>query len=147
METESVFVDTGAWFALADGSDKFHHKATTIYPRLLKAHHHLTTTNLVIAETYLLVRRALGHRAAMTLLDNISTSPRILKIYSEARIEEAAIAILKRYEDQDFSYTDAVSFVVMDHFGIKQASSFDRHFLNSRFHLNPLNPCLALLRP
>ena len=137
MERETVFVDSGAWFALADKSDKFHKKATSIYPRLLKEHHHLTTTNLVIAETYFLIRRTLGHQAAVTLLDNISASPRILKIYSEAQLEDAAIAILKQYEDQDFSYTDAVSSAVMKHFGIKRAFSFDHHFATAGFTLIP----------
>ena len=137
MDKKTLFVDTGAWFALADKSDRCHRKAANIYPKLLKDYHHLTTTNLVIAETYVLIRRALGHQAALTLLQNISASPRVVKIYSDAPWEETAEGILKQYDDQVFSYTDAVSFAVMKHFGIKQAFSFDQHFVTAGFILIP----------
>ena len=52
MEQTTLFIDTGAWFALADKSDQYHHLAVDIYPDLLRRYHHLATTNLVIAETY-----------------------------------------------------------------------------------------------
>ncbi|MBW2126650.1 MAG: DNA-binding protein, partial [Deltaproteobacteria bacterium] len=57
MENRTVFIDTGAWFALADKSDAYHEQAVAIYPGLLRGFHHLTTTNLVVAETYILIRR------------------------------------------------------------------------------------------
>jgi len=36
--------------------------------------------------------------------------------------------ILLRYDDQAFSYTDAVSLAVMEHLGILEAFAFDNHF-------------------
>jgi len=72
MEKNTLFVDTGAWFALADKSDQYHSKAVKIYPKLLSSYNNLKTTNLVIAETYNLIRRALGHQAAITFLENIA---------------------------------------------------------------------------
>ena len=74
MEEKSLLVDTGAWYALADRSDQHHNQAVDIYPELLRSYHHLTTTNLGIAETYILVRRAVGHQEAITFLDNIAAS-------------------------------------------------------------------------
>ena len=137
MEERTLFVDTGAWFSLADKSDQYHKRATSIYPGLLKDYHHLTTTNLIIAETYILIRRALGHQPAIAFLENIAASPRIIKIYSNSKMEEAAEVILRQYKDQDFSYTDAVSFALMKHYGIEQAFSFDRHFTTAGFTLIP----------
>jgi hypothetical protein len=37
-------------------------------------------------------------------------------------------AILKSYRDQDISYTDAVSFVILESMNINDVFSFDSHF-------------------
>ncbi|MBW2015078.1 MAG: type II toxin-antitoxin system VapC family toxin [Deltaproteobacteria bacterium] len=137
MEKNTLFVDTGAWFALADRSDQHHSQAINIYPKLLSNYHYLKTTNLVIAETYILIRRAIGHQAAIKFLESIAASPRVIKIYSDSVFEETAEDILRQYEDQDFSYTDAVSFVVMKQYGIIQAFCFDKHFVTAGFTVIP----------
>jgi len=137
LQKSTLFVDTGAWFALADKSDQFHDPAVKIYPDLLKGYPYLTTTNLVVAETYILIRRALGYQPAITFLENLSASPRITKIYSEATLEDKAENIIRKYQDQDFSFTDAVSFAVMEEYGIKKAFSFDQHFLIAGFTIVP----------
>ena len=94
MKKKTIFVDTGAWFAVADESDQYHKQAVDIYPRLFRDNSYLATTNLVIAETYILIRRAMGHQPAMTFLRNIAASPRVLKIYSDPALEEKAEKIL-----------------------------------------------------
>ncbi len=137
MGRNNLFVDTGAWFALADRSDQYHTRAVDIYPKLLRRYDHLTTTNLVIAETYTLIRRAIGHQAAMTFLENIGASPRVIKVHADSKLEDTAENILRKYHDQDFSYTDAVSFAVMKQYGIVQAFSFDQHFTTAGFTLTP----------
>jgi len=133
MEKNTLFVDTGAWFALADKSDQYHIKAVKIYPELLSIYNNLKTTNLVIAETYTLIRRALGHQAAITFLENIAASPRVIKVYSDNILEEKAEKMLRKYQDQNFSYTDAVSFAVMKQYVIQKAFSFDQHFVTAGF--------------
>ena len=85
--------------------------------------------------TYILIRRSIGHQPAIKFLESIAASPRVIKIYSDSVIEETAEDILRQYEDQDFSYTDAVSFVVMKQYGITQAFCFDKHFLTAGFKL------------
>jgi len=133
MKDRSVFVDTGAWYALADRTDQHHTRAVKKYPALLKQHPHLTTTNLVVAETYILIRRALGHQSAISFLNNLSSSPRITKIYSDTTLEFKAEKILAKYQDQDFSYTDAVSFAAMRELKIGKAFAFDSHFVTAGF--------------
>lgn len=137
MGKDTIFVDTGAWFALANKSDHYHSQAIEIYPELLAGYHRLTTTNLVIAESYILIRRTLGHRPAIVFLENLGASPRVKKIYSDSVLEKAAEDTLKKYQDQDFSYTDAVSFAVMKQYDIEQAFSFDVHFKTAGFSLIP----------
>jgi predicted nucleic acid-binding protein len=132
-----LFVDASAWIALADADDRHHAAAARIYPDLLKNYRRLVTTNLVVAEAYILIRRELGHEAGMTFLNTIKVSPRIEKVYADAELEAQAAAILGRYQDQLFSYTDAVSFALMQGHGIEEAFAFDKQFAVAGFGLVP----------
>lgn len=131
-----VFVDTGAWIALAAEDDAHHEEAAEAYPELLRKYR-LVTTNLVVAETYILLRREAGHRAAIEFLERLAASPRIRKVYSTPELEREAEEILRRYKDPDFSYTDAVSFALMQQEGIEEAFAFDAHFRTMGFLLIP----------
>lgn len=133
ISQENIFIDTGAWVALADRDDDCHRRAVSVYPSLLKSCRTLVTSNLVVAESYVLVLHALGHTAAMSFLEKIHASPRILKIYSNEEIESDAKDILMKYTDQDFSYTDAVSFAIMRMQRIEKVFCFDKHFLTAGF--------------
>ena len=134
---KEIFVDTGAWIALANDRDSFHEAAKAIYPRLLREHQKLLTTNLVVAEVYVILRKGLGHKAAISFLENLRQSPRILKLYSTPELEREAEQILRQYTDQDFSYTDAVSFALMRQRGIGEAFAFDQHFATAGFVMLP----------
>jgi predicted nucleic acid-binding protein len=133
MSPENIFVDTSAWVALADKDDAYHKKAASIYSLLLNNKNNLITSNLVIAETYVLILNELRHQASLNFLGRLKASPRILRVYSNEDIEADAQEILSKFVDQDFSYTDAVSFVIMKRHKIKRAFSFDRHFVIAGF--------------
>jgi len=133
MVLEDIFVDTSAWIALVDKDDSHHKEAASSYPSLLKNHRNLITSNFVIAETYIIILNELGHKLAIDFLEKLKASPRILKIYSNEDIEAEAEPILVKYSDQDFSYTDAISFVIMKRQKIRKAFSFDKHFVIAGF--------------
>jgi predicted nucleic acid-binding protein len=130
---EDIFVDTSAWVALADKDDSLHRDAASSYPSIFKNYKTLVTSNLVIAETYIVLLKELRHKAAIEFLERIKASPRILKICSNENIETEAEGILEKYIDQDFSYTDAVSFTMMKKHKIKKAFCFDKHFVTAGF--------------
>jgi predicted nucleic acid-binding protein len=130
---EDVFVDTSAWVALADKGDSHHRDAASSYPSIFKNHKSLVTSNLIIAETYILLLKELRHRAAIEFLERIKASPRILRVYSNEGVETEAEGILAKFTDQDFSYTDAVSFVMMKRQKIRKAFCFDKHFVTAGF--------------
>lgn len=130
---EDVFVDSSAWIALADKDDSHHREAVAAYPSILGNFKILVTSNLVIAETYVVLLNEMGHKEAMEFLELIKASPRILKTYSNESVEADAERVLSRYSDQDFSFTDAVSFAIMKQQKIKKAFSFDKRFIIAGF--------------
>ena len=130
---EVIFVDSSAWIALADKDDSHHKQAASSYPLIFKNHKTLITRNLVVAETYIVLLKELGHKAAIEFLERIKASPRILKIFSNENMEAEAEGILVKYIDQEFSYVDAVSFVIMKRQKIRRAFCFDKHFVTAGF--------------
>jgi predicted nucleic acid-binding protein len=132
MSQGGIFVDTGAWVALADKDDAHHYDAALILPLLLKTHRALVTSNLVVA-AYILILKLLGHDVAIQFLDRINGSPRIVKVYSVSELEKEAKKTLKKFSDQDFSYTDAVSFAMMKDQKIDKAFAFDKDFQTMGF--------------
>ncbi|MBX3055291.1 MAG: PIN domain-containing protein [Anaerolineae bacterium] len=119
---------TGAWLALADRRDKYHGVATAVYLQLLQQHPRLVTTNLVIAESYALIRYRLGHEPGMRFLRSLRQSQRLVRLYADEAAELDAEQLLEKYADQDFSLVDAVSFVVMRQHELTQVFAFDHHF-------------------
>jgi uncharacterized protein len=132
-----IFVDSGAWLALAHDRDQYHAKACRIYPRLLAESQRMVTTNLVVAECHALLLKYKGREVALLFIDTMKQSPRIEQVHSTAALEAEALELLRRYRDQDFSYTDAVSFALMKQRGIQTAFAFDRHFAAAGFKLVP----------
>lgn len=133
-----VFVDAGAWIAITDTRDKYHEAASELYKHLIEEQINMVTTNLVVAEAYIIIRRTGGHNPAIRFLRSIRESVRLRKIYSDSRVEAEAEDILEKFADQDFSLADAVSFVVMRDRELEKAFAFDKHFITAGFGLLPL---------
>lgn len=136
MEPE-IFVDAGAWIAISDSGDQHHPAGVALLPELFKQYRLLVTTNLVVAEVYVLIRRRGGGSAALKFLQTVQQSNRILKICADAAQDAEAEKILRQYADRDFSLVDAVSFAVMRERRISTAFAFDRHFVTAGFALVP----------
>jgi predicted nucleic acid-binding protein len=126
--SREIFVDASAWIAVIDVRGKYHDPATRLFGQLVADKRPLLTTNLVIAESYVMIQRTSGIRASLRFLESIRVSPLLLKIYSDALLELQAENILRQYSDQDFSLADAVSFAVMRQLSIHEAFAFDHHF-------------------
>lgn len=131
-----LFTDTSAWGALAVRDDRHHQEAARAYPELLKRYR-LVTTNLVVTESYALLRRKAGFDPAISFLEMVEASPRIRKVCSTPELEDNAYQVLKRHPDQDLSLTDAVSFVLMQEEKIKETLVFNHRFQAMGFILVP----------
>jgi uncharacterized protein len=136
--SREVFLDASAWIAVSNARDKYHIPAKEAHLRLVGERQAFVTTNLVTAEAYIIIRRTGGHAQAMRFLRSLRGSPRLVKVYSDSRLETIAEDILERHTDQDFSFADAVSFAVMQEREIKEAFTFDNRFVAMGFRMVPL---------
>ncbi len=128
-----MFVDTSAWYALADERDPNHGTALALVAGTRRA---VITTNWVVGESVTLARARLGHRVAVTLGTELRSRPGLQIVRVGRPDEEEAWRLFRRYEDKDFSFTDCTSFAVMRRLRIVHALAFDRHFQQMGFRVN-----------
>jgi uncharacterized protein len=121
-----TFVDTSAFYALADRRDSNHRRARATLKTLSRGTGSLLTTTEIFDETVTLARYRLGHEAAVTIGRGIleSTWCRLVEVPRETR--QAAWEIFVRYADQSFSFTDCTSFATMRAMNLTEAFTFDR---------------------
>ena len=133
MTKKTVFFDTGAWFAMSDGSDQYHANAIAH----VNEGNEIKTTNLVVHETFMLISRKLSRKAAIVFLSEIYSDQTVEVFHSDEALEQEAFQTIRSYPDQDFSVADCVSFALMKRKGIRRAFTFDKHFKTMRFSVEP----------
>jgi len=106
-----------------------------MFRRAVTARTPLVTTNLIVAEVHRFILFHVGIRPAALLLDRIGASPLLTLEYATAAHDAAARQWLARLSDQVITYTDAVSFAVMDAARCTAAMSFDHDFVTAGFVL------------
>src|SRR5260221_9746688 len=121
-----VFVDTGAWFALQVQDDAHHSAARTTFPALLQACRSVVTSNLIVGETYTLLRTTKGYAEAKRFLDTLAQSAKLERLFVSPTVERQAYDLLHRYAEHPFSFVDAASFVLMRQQRIRHAFAFDK---------------------
>jgi len=127
------FIDTSAWYPLIVARHPDHARLGSALRALIRNHRRLVTTNLVVAETHALLLRRVGRTTALTFLQTVGESPNVV-VRSSRELEAAAERDwLTRYDDQDFSFADGVSFAVMTERGIRDALTLDHHFVVAGF--------------
>ena len=135
-----VFIDTWAWYVLADQDDPDHDIAQAAIEELIERNVRLLITNFVVDEAATLIRYKLGHEEALEFLrttDELVAEEYLTIVQVTKEHEELAQKIFERYADVEFSYTDCVSFVVMQELKVPEVLTSDRHFTIMGFSLVP----------
>ncbi|HWT82052.1 MAG TPA: PIN domain-containing protein [Candidatus Methylomirabilis sp.] len=125
MPSTLLFVDTSAWYALLDRKDR-NHGAATQFARDSRLP--FMTSTYILDETLTLLKRHLGHSAAVQFGERVWAEEvaRLIRITPED--ETRAWDIFTGHPDKGFSYTDCTSFALMERLGIDSAFAFDAHF-------------------
>ncbi len=128
-----VLVDSGAWIALVSANDGHHAQAEALFRSAIRHRVHLITTNLVVAETHRFLLHKAGRHAAQAVLHRMDASPLLEIEFATAAHHAGGRTWIDKLADQVLTYTDAVSFAVMESRGCTGALTFDRHFTIAGF--------------
>jgi predicted nucleic acid-binding protein len=127
----AIFVDTGAFYALADKGDRNHGVAKSVF-EVRGIAGDLVTSDYVFVESWCLIRARLGRGAAMRYWDAMQSD--VVRTYGVSSKDlSKARAIASSWPDQDFSLIDCTSFSLMERLRLDEALAFDSHFRVYRY--------------
>lgn len=127
-QREAVFVDSGAWIALALSRDPLHAQAREQWELLQGAAAKLHTSVPVVIETFTFLERNASRDVALAWKSSI-TAPGTVKILPcELRDLEQSWEFFRRTDLHKLSAVDATSFAIMRRARIRLAFTFDHHF-------------------
>ena len=132
---ELVFVDTGAWIALALTRDPLHDRARAAWARLKAAGARCQTSVAVVLETFTFLDRNTTRQVAVAWKDSLRSVPHFKILPCTARDLEHAWSYFDRSDLHKLSAVDALSFVLMAQRRIRLAFAFDSHFATAGFRI------------
>jgi predicted nucleic acid-binding protein len=132
---EAVFVDSGAWIALALARDPLHVRAREQWDLLHSASAKLHTSIPVVIETFTFLDRN-AHRDVALAWKEAVYKPGTVKILPcDLRDLEQCWEYFRRADLHKLSAVDATSFAIMKRARIRIAYTFDYHFSVVGFRL------------
>ena len=133
MVDEKLMVDTSAFYALMDRSDKHHETAARLWVSLMKENCSIITTNYVVLETLALLQGRLGFDAAKIWYSDILgvVDVRWTDESTHSRAFELWLSLGRR----KLSLVDCVSFVILRQHKLETVFGFDKHFSEQGFQL------------
>lgn len=132
---ERIFVDTGAWLALALVQDSMHERARETWIVLLEAGARLFVSVPVLLETFTYLQRKVSQDVAMRWWESLDEVPFLERLECTPAELKAAMKHFARRDLHKLSFVDATSFVLMKKHKLRVAFSFDTHFSSAGFRL------------
>lgn len=134
-QSEPVFVDSGAWIALALSRDPLHVRAREQWDLLRGAGVKLHTSVPVFIETFTFLDRNANRDVALAWKDSVA-KPGFLDILScELPDLQRSWDYFRRADLHKLSAVDATSFAIMKRARMRLAYTFDHHFAAVGFRM------------
>jgi uncharacterized protein len=121
-----VLVDSAFWIAVRDTEDPRYDLANEIAEWLVQQRCTLVVTPFIFAEAQAYFSRELDIKDFV--IADFWDNPAVIIEQPSYGDQVEAVAILRKFLDKTYSFTDALSFVVMKRLDINQVVTFDRHF-------------------
>jgi len=135
VKAKYVFVDTSAFLAVLDRSDRLHDAAREAWEKMLTRGDFLVSHNYVLVETFAVMLRRLGLEAVRVFDRDVV--PVLRMVWVTRDIHEAAVGAHLMAARRDLSLVDCASFEVMRRAGLTKAFAFDDHFREYGYELEP----------
>ena len=127
-----IFVDTLFVIALINRRDQYHQQATGLADML--EGYPLLVTDAVLLEIGNALARGYK-KEAVEVIEQFLSSDEVEIVRLTPELFEEAFALYKSYQDKDWGLVDCISFVVMRQAGVREALTFDRHFVQAGFQV------------
>jgi uncharacterized protein len=132
---EAVFVDSGAWIALALARDPLHAQAREQWHLLQGAGAKLYTSVPVVIETFTFLDRNTNRDVALAWKESICDRGAAKVLPCDPGDLERSWDYFRRADLHKLSAVDATSFAIMKRARIRRAYTFDYHFAAVGFRL------------
>ncbi len=127
-QREPVFVDSGAWIALALSRDPLHAQAREQWDLLRAAGARLHTSIPVVIETFTFLDRNANRDVALAWKDSVARPGTLNILPCDLRDLQRSWEYFRRADLHKLSAVDATSFAIMKRARIRLAYTFDHHF-------------------
>jgi predicted nucleic acid-binding protein len=97
----------------------------------------LITTSYVFDETVTYLNSRGRHTKAIEIGEKLLLSPSVEIVHVDENLFYEGWDYFQKYEDKSFSLTDCISFIVMRQKQLDTALTFDRHFTQAGFRIEP----------
>lgn len=128
-----LLVDTGVWLGFLHARDQNHDAATSLIRDAVTQKTTLLVTNLILAEAQRLLLHRVGRGASHRFLDRLEASRALRMVFATKTHHEAALRWLLELADQRLTYTDAVSFALLEASPQMRVATFDSDFVVAGF--------------
>ncbi|MDD5261242.1 MAG: PIN domain-containing protein [Methylacidiphilales bacterium] len=133
MAAADVFMDSAGFLALWDAADEYHGSAVRLQQELAHHKRRFLTTDYIVDETVTLLRVRHSHAAACSFLDAMQASEILRLEWVDSERFQAAASVFRKHHDKEWSFTDCVSFALMNELKIRDAFTTDHHFRQAGF--------------
>jgi predicted nucleic acid-binding protein len=134
-DRERVFVDTGAWIALALTRDPLHARAREIWQRVRAAGARIHTSVPVVLETFTFLDRNARRDVALAWRDALAAVRGLVILRCDTDDLKRSWPWFRRKDLHKLSAVDAMSFALMARHKVPVAFAFDHHFAASGFRI------------
>ncbi|KOR32093.1 hypothetical protein TI05_09445 [Achromatium sp. WMS3] len=131
---QSIFVDTGAWYAVMVRKDRDHKAAKGFIQNNIQP---LITSDYIMDETVTLLLSRVGYSYAIQFLDMLQISQKVQLVYLTPTQIAATATLFRERADKEWSFTDCSSFILMQEYRIQVAFAFDEHCKQAGFQVKP----------
>jgi predicted nucleic acid-binding protein len=132
-----VFTDTSYLLALEFKSDQNHQVAQKHWQNLQQLSFSLIITSYVFDETVTYINSRERHDRAVQIGEMLLSSPSVEIVHVNEDLFFEGWTIFQKYHDKRYSLTDCISFVVMRQKHLDTALTFDKHFVQAGFIIEP----------
>ncbi len=123
-----IFIDTGAFLSRFIVNDTYHKKSLLLWKKIEAKKIICYTSNFILDELATLLIRRTGADFCYEKMNRIYESPIFIILRPTKENEMNALELIKKYADQEISFTDCISFELIKSNRIQKAFTFDKHF-------------------